>query len=203
MSIQAENFLPQSIPDSLLAGTIQIATAATTTGTGGFVFGASTTTTTGFNQAASTTTSTASTATITAAVSYVPNAYGFSFPYIPKSYTDSAACNSAYNDCQTNYAACTVNLQGGNGIGVTIVAPGGGTTVAAGTVNLGVASATSICSSLSASACYGLVTQNCVQFDSNFVVSSTKNGGMPRQTAGCMEMVLAGVGLGLAAGQMI
>ena len=185
-------------------GTIQIATGTTTTtgtGSGGFVFGTSTTTSTSPNTA-TTTTSSVATATITGTVSYVNNAY-FPFPYIPTTYANSADCNSAYNDCQTNYAACTVDLQGGGGNGVTIVAPGGGTTVAVTTTNLGLASVTSICSSLSKAACYGLVTQNCPQFGTDFIVSTTTNGA-PRQTMGCFAKVAwAGVGLGLAAGQMV
>jgi hypothetical protein len=85
---------------------------------------------------------------------------------------------------------------------VTIVAPGGGTTVAASSASLGVASATSICSSLSSAACYGLVPQNCPQFETNFIVSTTTNG-VPRQTLGCLNKVVwAGVGLGIA-GQMV
>jgi hypothetical protein len=182
-------------------GTIQIATgtAASTTGTGGssVIFGASTTAST----TTVTSTNTVATAMITGTVSYVPNAY-FPFPYIPTTYANSAACNSAYSDCQTNYAACTVDLQGGSGNGVTIVAPGGGITVAATSINLGVASATSICSSLSSAACYGLIPQNCPQFGTAFIVSTTTNG-MPRQTVGCLgKVVWAGVGLGIA-GQMV
>jgi hypothetical protein len=169
-------------------GTIQIATGTTTStssGGGGILFGTTTTTS-----------STAAIATITGPASYVSNPY-FPFPYIATSYTNSADCVSAYDNCQVNYAACTVELQGGGGNGVTIVAPGGGTTVAATAVNLGT-SATSICSSLSKAACYGLVTQNCVQFETAFVVSTTGNGA-PKQTAACFARVAwAGVGLGLA-----
>lgn len=166
-------------------GTIQTATATTTTSAGGIVFG--TTTTTG----------TAATATITGPASYVSNPY-FPYPYITNSWTNSADCVSAYDDCQSNYAACTADLQGGGGNGVTIVAPGGGTTVAATAMNLGLTSATSICSSLSKVACYGLITQNCAQFETAFVVSATRNG-VPRQTAAaCFAKVAwAGVGLGL------
>ncbi|KAN0117273.1 hypothetical protein V8E51_003250 [Hyaloscypha variabilis] len=168
-------------------GTVQIATGAATTTSagGGVVFG-------------TTTTSTATTATATGSASYVTNPY-FPFPYIPRSYTNSDACVSAYSNCQANYAACTVDLQGGGGIGVTIVAPGGGTTVAATAMNLGLASATSICSSLSQAACYGLVTTNCPQFETAFVVTNTRNG-VPRQTAACnfAKVAWAGVGLGLA-----
>jgi hypothetical protein len=167
-------------------GTIQIATGTTTgAGGGGVILG-------------TTTTSTAATATITGAASVVSNPY-FPFPYIATSWTNSAACVSAYNNCQQNYVACTVDLQGGGGNGVTIVAPGGGTTVAATVQNLGAASATSICSSLSQAACHGLATTNCALFETAFVVSNTRNG-VPRQTAaaGFAKVAWAGVGLGLA-----
>jgi len=141
-------------------------------------------------------------ATITGTASYVPNPY-FPFPYIPTTYANSAACNSAYNDCQTNYAACTVDLQGGSGFAVTIVAPAGGITVAPTATSLGLASATSICSSLSNQACYGLVTQNCPQFGTEFIVSTTVNAAA-RPTVGCLAAagMVAGVGLGIA-GQMV
>lgn len=169
-------------------GTIQIATTTATTTTGGGV---------GIVFGTTTTTNTAATATITGSASYVTNPY-FPYPYITNSWTNSADCVSAYNACQSNYAACTVDLQGGGGNGVTIVAPGGGTTVAATAMNLGLTSATSICSSLSKVACYGLITQNCAQYETAFVVSTTRNGA-PRQTAACFARVAwAGVGLGLA-----
>lgn len=178
-------------------GTIQIATGTVSTMSGGGVFLTTTSSTGG--AAATTTTNTATTATITGPVSYVSNSY-FPFPYIATSYTNSADCVSAYDNCQENYAACTADLQGGGGNGVTIVAPGGGTTVAATAVNLGT-SATSICSSLSKAACYGLVTQNCAQFETDFVVSTTRGNAVPRQTAACFAKVAwaGGVGLGLAA----
>lgn len=73
--------------------------------------------------------------------------------------------------------------------------------------SLGASSATSICSSLSNVACYGIVSANCAQFGtgtgSGFVVGTTKNAAA-RPTIGCMAAagVMAGMGLGLA-GQMI
>ncbi|KAH6678419.1 hypothetical protein B0J14DRAFT_534758 [Halenospora varia] len=151
-------------------------------------------------------------ATITNAASVVPNAF-FPFPYIGTSYPNSAACNSAFLACQSNYAACTQDLQGGSGgFAVTIVAPGGGVTVnASPTVqNLGASSAQGICSSLSTVACFNLQSSNCAQFGTgtatgggSFVTGTgTKNAAGARQTGmGCMVMV-AGVGLGIA-GQII
>ncbi|KAK0115153.1 hypothetical protein ONS96_013619 [Cadophora gregata f. sp. sojae] len=183
-------------------GTLDVATATTTgLGGGGAVFGTGTTTTV----------PTTAIATITdgAAVSYVANAF-FPWPYIPTTYANSAACNSAYQDCQTNYAACTSALDGsgaGNlGFGVTIVAPNGGITATPTIQSLGIASATSICSSLSSEGCYNIVSENCAQFGTgtevNFVPGTTVNVAA-RATAGCYAVgVMAGVGLGFA-GQMI
>ncbi|TVY48279.1 hypothetical protein LOCC1_G001434 [Lachnellula occidentalis] len=185
-------------------GTIAAATAASTTGAGGAaVLGGGTATTTGSSSSAS----------ITGAASYPSNAY-FPFPYIATSYSNSAACNTAFQACQTNYAACTADLQGGVGsnFAVTIIAPSGaGVTVSPSVQSLGSASATSICSSLSSAACFNIQSSNCAQFGSgqggSFVISSTagKNGaGRARQTVGCMAAagVVAGMGLGIA-GQIV
>jgi hypothetical protein len=165
---------------------------------GAIVFGSGTTPTSSNVAAATTTTGT---------TSVVNNIY-FPFPYIPTTYINSAACNSAYNDCQTNYAACTVDLQGG-GFAVTVDAPGGGITVSPTVQNLGSASATSICSSLSSEACYGIVSSNCAQFGT----ATTTGGGFiqatvtnfaARPTVGCLAAggLVAALGLGIA-GQMI
>lgn len=152
------------------------------------------------------TTSTNAPTITTGPVAIVTNPY-FPFPIIATSYSNSAACNSAFEACQSNYAACTANLQGGGGFGVTVVAPQGGVTVAPTAQNLGPASATSVCSSLSRQACYGIVSENCAQFGQgtggSFVVNPTGNPAA-RQTLGCFATagMMAGVGLGIA-GQMI
>ncbi|KUJ20263.1 uncharacterized protein LY89DRAFT_682023 [Mollisia scopiformis] len=183
-------------------GSITRETAATTTtsgGGGGGVFGTS---------SATTTTSTATTATITSAasLSYVSNTF-FPWPYIPTTYINSAACMTAYSDCQSNLAACTADLEGGSsGFPVTIVAPGGGVTVGATAQNLGSASATSICSSLYQEGCYGIVPANCATFGTgtvtSFIVGTT--GAAARPTMGCFATagMMAGLGIGIA-GQMI
>lgn len=183
-------------------------TGATCTGT----IGLQTATTTGIavlgTGTATTTTTTSSGATITATPSYVSNTY-FPFPIIPVSYINSAACISAYSACQSNYAACTNDLQG-NTFGVTIVAPNGaGVTVAPTAQNLGVASATSICSSLSSEACYNISSDSCAVFGTatttggTFVVGTTSNPAA-RPTIGCFAAagMMAGVGLGIA-GQLV
>ncbi|EKD15918.1 uncharacterized protein L3040_003225 [Drepanopeziza brunnea f. sp. 'multigermtubi'] len=146
-----------------------------------------------------------------AAVSYVANAF-FPFPYIPRTYANSAACHSAYQACQTNYAACTAALDGGGGsgvgFGVTIVAPNGGITATATVQNLGLPSATSICSSLSSVGCYNIVSENCAQFGTGPQLGpgATGNAAARQKPAakGCYAVagMVAVVGLGIA-GQMI
>lgn len=77
-------------------------------------------------------------------------------------------------------------------------------TVAPTAQNLGVASATSICSSLSSEACFGIASDSCAQFGTattsggSFVVGTTNAAARP--TVGCMAAagVMAGVGLGIA-----
>lgn len=103
-------------------------------------------------------TTVAETAFTTALVSYVPNAYSFPFPYIATTFSNSAACAAAYSRCAAEYAVCTSDLQGGAAYGVTISAPGGGTTVARTTAgaSLGAAAAATVCGSLSAVACPGI-----------------------------------------------
>lgn len=86
------------------------------------------------------------------------------------------------------------------------MAPNGGITATPTIQSLGVASATSICSSLSAEGCYNIASENCAQFGTgtevNFVPGTTVNVAA-RATAGCYAVgVMAGVGLGIA-GQMI
>jgi hypothetical protein len=153
---------------------------------------------------ATTTTTTNTDATITGTASYVSNTY-FPFPIIPTTYVNSAACNSAFSACQANYAACTNDLQG-NTFGVTIVAPNGaGVTVAPTAQNLGEASATSICNSLSSEACFGIGSGSCAVFGTatttggSFIVGGTTNAAA-RPTVGCMAAagMMAGFGLGIA-----
>jgi len=182
-------------------GTVTLGATGTTAG-GGAVFGATTTS----NAAAFTTTSGAAAATITGTASYVQNSY-FPFPYIPTDYVNSAACNTAFSACQSNYAACTNDLMG-NSFGVTVVAPNGaGVTVAPTLANVGIASATSICSSLSSVGCYNIQSGNCAQFGSGtasggtFVVADSTGGGA-RPTMGCIAAAGVMAGLGFA-GRML
>jgi len=123
--------------------------------------------------ATATSTSTSSTVTSpnTAPASFVPNAF-FPYPYIPTSYINSAACASAVSACAANYALCTNDLTG-QMYGVTVSGPdGAGVTVAPTVAPVGLASATSLCSSLSSQACGGTYTSNCAQYG-----TATTSGG--------------------------
>ncbi|KAH8598985.1 hypothetical protein B0O99DRAFT_614696 [Bisporella sp. PMI_857] len=170
-------------------GTIIVGTA---TGTTGVFLGASTVT----SVSATTTSGSAATPTITAgSVTYVTNQY-FPFPIIPTTYSNSAACNSAYEACTSNYAACTANLAG-TGFGVTIVAPnGGGVTVAPTVAQVAAASATSICSSLSQQACYGIQSDSCAVFGGgSFSAGSTGAAGRTGSGRGCVAMGVVAMGI--------
>lgn len=122
--------------------------------------------------------------------STVSNAF-FPFPYIATTYANAAACSSAYTRCQSDAASCTNALIGG-AQGVTISAPNGGATITA-VPSLGTQSASSICSSLSQEACYGLQVEACQAFDGS-------GNAAPTRCAGYMGAV--GVALGVA-GQLL
>ncbi|KAK3330299.1 hypothetical protein B0H66DRAFT_56234 [Apodospora peruviana] len=137
------------------------------------------------------------------AVSFVPNPY-FSFPYIATYFANPGDCSAAVDQCSSNYAACTSQLDGqagGGAFGVTIVVPGGGGTTVTGGVqaNYGTASATSICNSLSSVACSGLQPSMCT-------LSATTAGGFyfgtgnaaARPTAACYGAMAAAGVAGLA-----
>lgn len=135
-------------------------------------------------------------------VSFVSNTY-FSFPYVATSFSNSGACSAAVNQCNANYQACTADLAGvNNGYGVTIVVPGGGgTTVAPTHPAVGLATATSVCQSLSRQACHGLQSSQCTQTGANngFFIGT---GAATRPTAACIAGVLVGVGVGIVAGHL-
>ncbi|KAI8949724.1 hypothetical protein F4801DRAFT_389108 [Xylaria longipes] len=138
----------------------------------------------------------------TATPSYVSNSY-FTFPVIPTSFSNAAACTTALHDCSDNYDSCVQGLQGGNaGYGVTIQVPGaGGTTLAQAQTTLPSATATSVCSALSLSACHGLSNGLChAGSQGGFTVGS--ENGAPRPTAACVAGVMAGVGLGIMGGRL-
>ncbi|KAH8808398.1 hypothetical protein F5884DRAFT_792085 [Xylogone sp. PMI_703] len=122
-------------------------------------------------------------ATVTGSLSLVQNSY-FPWPYIPTSYANSAACNSAYQACQTNYMVCTNDLVGG-GFAVTISVPGGGgTTIAPTATALPTPSATSICSSLYSEGCFNIQSSDCAQFGNGPAPSATNSDGFIAGTGG-------------------
>lgn len=179
-----------SIPTT--TATTTAATAATKSSSGGFVLGGSTTTTSSTSFTSTKTT----TSTAHATTTFYTNSY-YNFPRIASTYSNSIACLSAYSECQTNYAICTAELAGG-AFGVTISAENGGTTVDAsntGTWELGLASATSICQSLSSVACLDIQSTQCVQFGSGNAQATTTMGFVTG-TSGAWKCGCGGVGVG-------
>lgn len=132
-------------------------------------------------------------------VSYVANTY-FSFPYIVTSFSNKAACTRAVSQCSANYAACTADLEGVGGNGVTVVVPGSTTVTNSGTATYATATATSICSSLSSVACFGIESSYCTAGSTAGFTVGTANAaarptGMP--CMGIVAGVAAGVGFGM------
>ncbi|KAF1996246.1 hypothetical protein P154DRAFT_498811 [Amniculicola lignicola CBS 123094] len=125
--------------------------------------------------------------------STVDNPY-FPIAYIPTTYTNAAACSSAYSSCQTDAASCTAALA--NGLpGVTITAPNGGATITA-IASLGMPSAVAICSSLSLQACYNLDVAACANFGNG------NTGAAATRGCGGLYGLGAGVAVGIA-GQLL
>ncbi|KAI9827540.1 MAG: hypothetical protein M1832_004890 [Thelocarpon impressellum] len=123
-------------------------------------------------------------------VSSVTNQY-YTYPALPTTFANAALCSSGFQDCQTEYQKCTAAL-GANANGIAITGPnGGGVTVVSATVTLG-PSATSICSSLSQSACRNLVLSSCATYGVNGVRNAAPTGCIPVYAAGI------GVALGVA-----
>ncbi|KAH9870365.1 hypothetical protein IAQ61_005839 [Plenodomus lingam] len=118
----------------------------------------------------------------------------YPFPYIATTYTNAAACSSAYTACQSDATKCTAALASG-AQGVTISAPNGGATITA-VPSVGLASAQSICSSLSSVGCYGLTVEACARFDG----ASAGNAAARERCAG--YWMTAGVAVGIA-GQLL
>lgn len=118
----------------------------------------------------------------------------YPFPYIATTYTNAAACSSAYTSCQGDAAKCTNALANG-AQGVTISAPNGGATITA-IPSVGLQSAQSICASLSSIGCYQLTVEACARFDG----AGAGNGAM---RARCADYLMtAGVAVGIA-GQLL
>lgn len=118
----------------------------------------------------------------------------YPFPYIPTTYTNAAACSSAYTSCQEDAASCTAALANG-AAGVTVDAPNGGATITA-VPSLGPESARSICQSLSQAACSGLQVEACAAFD------GPGNDNAARRARCGDYLMTAGVAVGIA-GQLL
>ncbi|KAF2018671.1 hypothetical protein BU24DRAFT_488757 [Aaosphaeria arxii CBS 175.79] len=124
--------------------------------------------------------------------STVPNEF-YPFAFIPTTYTNAAACSSAYSTCQADAASCTDALANGRQ-GVTVSAPDGAGAVITAVPSLGPLSASSICQSLSSRACYELDVRACAAFGTG------GGGGGGSGAAGakkCRELY-GGVGAGIA-----
>ncbi|KAI9800350.1 MAG: hypothetical protein M1825_004120 [Sarcosagium campestre] len=111
----------------------------------------------------------------------------YSFASYPSSFSNSQVCSSVFSACSSEFNRCTLAVGGSGTNGVTVAGPGVGATVGQGG-----ASASSVCSSLSSSACHGVVLQSC---------AFTAAAAVPTD---CVP--LYGVGAGIAfglAGQML
>ena len=161
--------------------TIPFVFASTTTTSGSFYFGTSTATVASIQGATSAATYTRST---------VSNQF-YPFAYIPTTYTNAAACSSAYSSCQTDVSSCTAALAGGIH-GVTISGPNGGVTVSEVTATLDPTAASQVCQSLSSQACYGLQVAACAAFGTG----TANNAG--RNRCGHLYEIGAGVVIGMA-----
>lgn len=142
-------------------------------------------------------TNSAASATVTGSSgSIVPNVY-FPFPYLPTTYPNAAVCSSSFSSCETEFSRCTSQLIAGDN-GLTISGIGPGITREAA---LPSTSAASICSSLSAEACYHLQLTNCPMYGtaagSGGGTFEAAEGAAPTHFAG---MYGVGMGVGVAVG---
>lgn len=124
----------------------------------------------------------------------------FPFVVIPTSFVNAAECSSYATSCSNQYQSCLATLGGGVN-GVTVSGANVGITVQG--ISTTVAGASSICSSLSLQACFGLQTGICPQYGTGtgtvatggFAVST----GFGAKATGCPGVIYA-VGAGAAVG---
>jgi hypothetical protein len=173
-----------------IGGGVQATVTATTTTSNSFVFATTTTTGDGGFYVGTATASAQGASTASNARSTVSNPY-YPFAFIPTTYTNAAACSSAYTSCQTDVSSCNAALTGGIH-GVTVSAPNGGLTVAAITGTLDAAAASQVCQSLSSQACFGLQVAACASFGSGQGNNARRNG------CGNIYGMAAGVAIGVA-----
>ena len=162
-----------------------VVTSSSVTATSGFLFPSTTTT-----PAPSFTGST------------VPGAV-FPFVFIPTTFANAAECSSYATSCSNQYQSCLATLGGGVN-GVTVSGANVGITVQGASTT--VASASSVCSSLSQQACYGLQTGICPQYGSGTGTGAavgtggfTVASGAAARGTGCPGIMYA-VGAGAMAG---
>lgn len=165
-------------------GTSAVTLSSSVTATSGFLFPSATTT-----PAPSFTGST------------VPGAV-FPFVFIPTTFANAAECSSYATSCSNQYQSCLAALGGGVN-GVTVSGANVGITVQGASTT--VASASSVCSSLSQQACYGLQTGICPQYGgSTGTGAAAGTGGFTvasgaARAPGCPGIMYA-VGAGAMAG---
>jgi hypothetical protein len=146
-----------------------------------------------------------STTTATAAPSFtgstIPGAV-YPFVFIPTTFANAAECSSYATQCSNQYQSCLATLGGGVN-GVTVSGANVGITVQGATTT--VAQASSVCSSLSQQACYGLQTGICPQYGSGTAtVPPTGSGGFAVSSgAGARVTGCAGFIYAVGAGAMI
>lgn len=128
--------------------------------------------------------------------STVANSF-YPYPYLPTTYANAAQCTASFSSCQMESAQCTGLLEGG-GMAVTIAGPNGGVTQAGA---MPVASAESICSSLSVEACHGLALTQCATLGgAKGAAAATFDAGMASAAPLKHPITLYGVGLSMAIG---
>lgn len=175
-------------------------TASQTTGSG-FTTTETSGTTTGIVFVGGSGTTSGAQQTSSASRSYVNNPY-FPYAYIATTYADAAACSSAYTTCHADFSSCSsylAGIPGAHGVTVSVSGGTGGTTVAQSVAPTTYATdtASSICASLSGSACYGLTVEACAAFGS--ATATGKNAAGARCTG---VGYAAGLGAGIAMGVM-
>ena len=148
--------------------------------------------------------------TTTAAPSFtgstVPGAI-YPFVFIPQTFANAAECSSYASSCSNQYQSCLAALGGGVN-GVTVSGANVGITVQGASTT--VASASSVCSSLSQQACYGLQTGICPQYGPGTATgSAVATGGFVvsnqarARATGCPGVVYAMGAGAVAAGAFV
>lgn len=168
----------------VVGGPTGATTSSTVTTTSGFIF--------------PTTTTTAAAPPLSG--STVPGA-AYPFVFIPTTFSNAAECSSYATSCSNQYQSCLATLGGGVN-GVTVSGANMGITVQGVTTT--VASASSVCSSLSQQACYGLQTGVCPQYGSGTATAIATGTGafVVSNAAGARVTGCPGIMYAMGAGAM-